>query len=86
MCDHNHASACPAPVDAPTAVLEAVNGHSGIGATDADTTADLSVDFGAGVLRGVFNNSGGYEGWTLIVPGGRLLVAQGGGAFAKWTG
>ena len=86
QCDHNQRFGLPAPVDAPTTVLEAVKGRSIIAATVADITADLSVDFGAGVRLEVFNNSGGYEGWTLSAPGGRLLVAQGGGAFAKWTG
>ena len=86
QCDHNQRFGLPAPLAAPTAVLEAVKGRSVIAATVADSTADLSVDFGAGVRLQVFNNSGGYEGWTLNAPGSRLLVAQGGGAFAKWTG
>jgi hypothetical protein len=86
QCDHNRRFGPPAPVHAPTAVLEAVKGRSVVDASVADSTADLSVDFGAGVLLEVFNNSSGYEGWTLNAPGGRLLVAQGGGAFAKRTG
>jgi hypothetical protein len=85
QCDHNQRFGLPAPVDAPTAVLEAVKDRAVIAATVADSTADLSIDFAAGVRLEVFNNSGGYEGWTLNTPGGRLLVAQGGGALAKWT-
>ena len=44
--------------------------------------AGIDEDFGGGTRLEVFNNSSGYESWMLNGPGGRLIVAQGGGNVA----
>lgn len=45
----------------------------------SNEAGDLTVTFGVGCQLELFNDSAGYEGWTLNGPRGAFLVAQGGG-------
>jgi uncharacterized protein DUF6188 len=82
-CDHGQWFGLPEPVDVETAVFDLLRKHGVLDAVITDGSADLSVDFGAGVRLEVFNSSSGYEGWILNAPGGRFLVAQGGGRLVE---
>jgi hypothetical protein len=44
-----------------------------------DSAGDLAIQFENGSVLEVFNDSSGYEGWSLRGPGTRWVVAQGGG-------
>lgn len=53
--------------------------------TDAivsSAVSDLAIEFGPCRLE-VFNDSSGYEGWTLAGPDGETLIAQGGGHLVR---
>ena len=85
-CDHRHNFGLVQPVDAIAVALDLVNGRCVISAEVANSSSDLTADFGAGIRLEIFNSSSGYEGWSLTGPEGQLLVAQGGGHLAQWTG
>jgi Family of unknown function (DUF6188) len=85
-CDHRQKFGLPQPVDAERAFCDLVKDQVVLDAVIANGSADLSIDFGAGIRFEVFNNSSGYEGWQLNLPGGRVLVGQGGGNVVEWEG
>jgi Family of unknown function (DUF6188) len=81
--DHRQKFGLPEPVDAASAVCDLLKNHVIVDAVAAEGSADLSLDFGAGIRLEVFNNSSGFEGWILDAPDGRTLVAQGGGTLTE---
>ncbi len=79
--DHGHRFGLPKPVDASERLPI---GSSVTEASIVDGTGDLSVVFAGGAVLEVFNDSCGYEGWTLNGPGaGSYVVAQGGGTIVR---
>ena len=76
--DHRQKSGLPVPVDAASVASDLLENHVIVDAVAAEGSADLSLDFGAGIRLEVFNNSSGFEGWILDAPDGRTLVARGG--------
>jgi hypothetical protein len=82
--DHCQKFGLPEPVDAASAVCDLLKNHVIVDAVAHEGSADLSLDFGAGIRLEVFNNSSGFEGWILDAPDGRTVVAQGGGNLTKW--
>jgi len=81
-CDHRQQFGLPSPIDVEARVSELVNDLVVVDALIVTGCADCSIDFGGGTRLEVFNNSSGYESWMLNGPGGRLIVAQGGGNVA----
>jgi hypothetical protein len=79
-CDHGQRFGLTQPVDAEAEVCELVKDRVVLDAVVLNGSADLLVDFGAGIRLEIFNSSAGYEGWSLNAPDGGLLVAQGGGS------
>lgn len=77
--DHGQKFGLPQPIDAASAVCDLLKNHVIVDAMAAEGSADLSLDFGAGIRLEAFNNSSGFEGWILDAPDGRTVVAQGGG-------
>lgn len=69
----------PKPVDAIAKSRELLCGRAVEAFTVADVTADAAIRLEGGVRVEIFNSSSGYEGWVLHAPGGRTIVAQGGG-------
>jgi hypothetical protein len=84
--DHGMQFGLPEPVDAERAALELVHDRPVRTAIIDGESADLRIDFGSGVQLEVFNDSSGFEGWTLNGPDRRVLVAQGGGTVVEWKG
>jgi hypothetical protein len=66
------------PVDSKERVARAVEGQE-VAEAAVNNMGDLDVRFRSGSTLQVFNASCGYEGWQLFGPGGRYVVAQGGG-------
>ncbi|MGI8782393.1 MAG: DUF6188 family protein [Acidobacteriota bacterium] len=83
-CDHGQQFGLPQPVDAEAAAYGLVAGRVVLEAVVGDGSADLVITFDSGIRLEIFNNSSGYEGWNLNAPGGRMLVAQGGGNLVEW--
>jgi hypothetical protein len=77
--DHGQQFGLPRPVDGVASARDLLRGRSVIELSVAATSWDATIDFGNGCQLQVFNSSSGYEGWTLIGPEGRQVVAQGGG-------
>ncbi|MGD0444965.1 MAG: DUF6188 family protein [Edaphobacter sp.] len=50
-----------------------------------DGSGDLFITFENGVKLEAFNLSSGYEGWTLSLKNGGVVVAQGGGNIDIWN-
>ena len=77
--DDGHLFGLETPVDAKERVARAVEGQE-VTEAAVNNVGDLDLRFRAGSTLQVFNLSCGYEGWPpLSGPGGRYMVAQGGG-------
>ena len=76
----------PAPVDAEAIAGELLGGREVIAAEIKPETADLVLTFEGERRLELFNNSSGYEGWTLNGSDGRRLIAQGGGTVVELGG
>jgi uncharacterized protein DUF6188 len=76
--DDGHFFGLETPVDAKQRVARAVGGQE-VTEAAVNNVGDLDLRFRAGSTLQVFNASCGYEGWQLFGPGGRYVVAQGGG-------
>jgi hypothetical protein len=82
--DHGQKFGLPQPVDVVAETLRILSGKAVQGARIDEITADLCIDFADGVRLDLFNDSGGYEGWTFADEHGLKLIAQGGGQIAIW--
>ena len=82
--DHGQLFGLKHPVDAAALTRELLSGRPILELSVDPRSGDVTVDFGEGHLLQVFNNSSGYEGWTLAGASGRLLVGLGGGGIATW--
>jgi hypothetical protein len=82
--DHEQQFGLPAPRDAYTEATTMLGGRRVTAARLREETADLLVEFDGGLLLEVLSASSGYEPWQLSAPG-VLLVAMGGGGFAKFA-
>ncbi len=76
--DDGHLFGLETPVDAKERVARAVEGQE-VTEAAVNNVGDLDLRFHSGSTLQVFNLSCGYEGWQLFGPGGRYVVAQGGG-------
>jgi hypothetical protein len=75
----------PRPVEADDRAMELLRGRPVREFSVDPVSADVSVDFGDGLLLQVFNSSSGYEGWELVdESSSRQLVGRGGGGLAIW--
>jgi hypothetical protein len=80
--DHQQKFGLPEPVDAARQALKLLARQQISEARIHPETCDLVVEFSAGARLELFNDSSGYEGWTLSSPEGRQVIAQGGGQLA----
>jgi hypothetical protein len=76
--DDGHLFGLERPVDAKERFARAVAGQE-VTEAAVNNVGDLDLRFHSGSTLQVFNVSCGYEGWQLFGPGGRFVVAQGGG-------
>ena len=80
--DHKQKFGLPEPVDAARDAMALLGKrHVSVGRIHPDT-CDIVIEFSGGARLELFNGSSGYEGWTLSSPGGRQIIAQGGGQLA----
>lgn len=77
--DHGQQFGLTRPMDGAATAMEFLRGRPVKIFSIAAISADVSIDFGDGLLLQIFNASSGYEGWTLSGIDGRQVVAQGGG-------
>jgi hypothetical protein len=70
----------PAPVDAEAIAGELLGGREVIAAEVKPQFADLVLTFEGGRRLELFNDSSGYEGWSLKGPDDGQVIGQGGGA------
>jgi hypothetical protein len=83
--DHRQQFGHSEPLDGESAALELLKDRPVVEAVVLDCTADLHLHFAENVRLEVFNDSCGYEGWTLSSPDGRFLIALGGGEVDEWN-
>jgi hypothetical protein len=76
----------PAPIDAPVVAGELLRGRQVTGVQVAPASSDLVLQFDDERRLELFNNSSGYEGWTLSGPDGKRFIAQGGGQPVSYGG
>ena len=76
----------PAPVDAQVVAGELLRGRQVTAVDVLPASADLVLAFDGDRHLQLFNNSSGYEGWTLTSPHGRRFIAQGGGRLVSFDG
>ena len=74
------------PVDAEVLAGELLRGRQVTAVEVRPDSSDLVVSFDGEKRLELFNNSSGYEGWTLNGPDGRQVIAQGGGSLADFGG
>jgi hypothetical protein len=82
--DHRQQFGLSEPVDGQSAALALLKDRRVIYAVVLEVTGDLQLDFEQHNRLEVFNESSGYEAWTLSSPDGRMLVALGGGEVDEW--
>ena len=76
----------PAPVDAQVIADELLRGRQVTAIEIVPASSDLVLTFGGDRRLELFNNSSGYEGWSLSGPDGRRFIAQGGGQLVSFGG
>jgi hypothetical protein len=76
----------PAPLDARFIARELLHGAPVTAVEVTSASSDLVLRFEGERRLELFNNSSGYEGWTLTGPDGRHFIAQGGGQIASFGG
>lgn len=83
--DHRQTFGGSDPLDGEVAALELLENRPVVEAVVLDGTGDLHLRFAENLRLEVFNDSCGYESWTLSSPDGRFLVAMGGGEVDEST-
>jgi hypothetical protein len=82
--DHRQQYGLPAPVDAAERAASLLAGAVVRHVEVRNGTADLLVDFERDLRLEVIPFSSGYESWKVSAPGGKSIVAQGGGQLSAW--
>ena len=83
--DHGQQFGRPAPVDACTEAMAILGGHAIRGGRIDTALGDIVLEVGDDIRLEVFNDSSGYEGWTLTGPAGTTLVAISGGEVCSYS-
>jgi hypothetical protein len=76
----------PAPIDAQVLAGELLRGEQVKEVVVVSVSSDLVLTFNGEQRLELFNNSSGYEGWTLSDPHGKRFIAQGGGQLVSFGG
>ena len=76
----------PAPVDAQVLAGKLLQGREVTAVEVMPASSDLVLTFDGERRLELFNNSSGYEGWTLSAPNGTRFIAQGGGHLVSFAG
>ena len=82
--DHGQRFGLPAPVDVPAAALAHLAGRVIVGGRIEDHVGDIILEFSEGCRLEVFNDSSGYEGWSMTAPDGTQLIAASGGEVSSY--
>jgi len=82
--DHGHQYGLPAPIDAATRATSLLAGLAVRRVQIGKGTADVIIDFEGDLRLEITPFSSGYESWQASVPGGKSVVAQGGGQLSVW--
>ena len=77
--DHRQQFGLPAPIDAATRATELLSASVVSRAEMRAGTLDILLEFDHGFRLEILPISSGYEGWKMLDPLGRELIAQGGG-------
>ncbi len=82
--DHGHKFGLPAPFDAQSFAVKALEKKTVTSAALHPETADITLQFEGDVRLEIIPNSAGFESWQLRSPFGKSFVAQGGGQICEW--
>ena len=82
--DHRQLFGLTAPIDAAAHVTSLLAGVAIRRVEIRETTADLLIDFDGDRRLEIIPFSSGYESWQVSSPGGKRIVAQGGGQLSAW--
>jgi hypothetical protein len=84
--DHKQRFGLPAPLDACASVMEFVGGREITDALVDPVIGDIVITFAENRKLEVFNDSAGYEGWTMGAPDKYVLFAASGGEVSGYPG
>lgn len=77
--DHGQQFGLPSPVDVCEKARLLLSGNHITGGQINTKTGDFVLEFDGKKRLEVFNNSSGYEAWSMQMPDGRSLIAISGG-------
>ena len=83
--DHGQQFGLPEPVDAEGKCYSHIGGAIVGSAEIRADTRDVVIGFESGVRLEIITLSSGYESWQVTEPGGRMIIAQGGGNLVEWN-
>jgi hypothetical protein len=82
--DHGQRFGLPTPVDVGHQATALLAGRPVVGGRVDTTLGDVILEFEGGLRLEVFNDSSGYEAWTMTGPDGTTLVAASGGEVSSY--
>jgi Family of unknown function (DUF6188) len=83
--DHGQRFGHQENVDASREAAALLSGRAVIGGRIDTALGDVVLEFEGGVRLEVFNDAGGYEGWTMTGPDGTTLLAASGGEVSSFA-
>ena len=84
--DHGQPYGRGVPIDAPATAMQLLNGRPVVAAFANDTIGDVRVEFEGLYVLEVFNDSSGYEAWSITDPKNYVWVATSGGEVSGYPG
>lgn len=82
--DHRQQFGLPAPIDAAQSAVALLAGTAIQAVEVRKGTADLLIGFAHDLRLEILPFSSGYESWQVSAPGGKQIIACGGGELAVW--
>lgn len=84
--DHKQKFGLPAPLNACARVMELIGARTITEAVMDTAIGDIVITFDGSQRLEVFNDSSGYEGWTMADPEKYVLFAASGGEVSGYPG
>ena len=84
--DHRQPYGRAVPIDAPVAAMRLLSGKPVVAAFAQERIGDIRVEFEDSYVLEVFNDSSGYEAWSMTDPEKYVWVAASGGDVSGYPG
>ena len=84
--DHGQMYGHSSPVDAASRAFELLNGRPVLTGHADDLLGDIRVEFEGSVTLEIFNDSSGFEAWTMTDPNKYVWFAASGGEISGYPG